>query len=217
MTTPRKPSGFHLYGISWAGSVIAEYLFEWAGVEYTISFPDQAERDTPAYRAISPKGQIPVLVDEHGQGFSESLAITIYLLDRFPETGLIAPPGEMARGKCLQWLAYLATILYNANQRIYQSYSFSAPEDALIKSGIADRMICYDEIDAALASQPFLCGSRLTAADLYLHMLLNWDRRIDHQLSTRPRLKALFDHVSALPQVRAVQARQPKRSPLPVY
>lgn len=200
--------GFHLYGISGAASLIAEFLLTSAGVKYRISFPDQAERASPEYRAISPKGQVPVLVDEEGNSFSESLAITFYLLERFPSTNLIAPINHPAHGKCLQWLAYLATILYNANQRMYQGYSFSGDNEMLRESGLGDRRASYDELNTALAHSAFLAGDQISAADLYLYMLLTWDRNIDDELSSRPHLTRVYHAVADLPYVKQVMAHQ---------
>lgn len=202
------PSGIHLYGMSGAGSLIVEFLLTFAGAEYQVSFPDQAERSGPAYRAISPKGQIPVLVDEDGNSFSESLAISFYLLERFPSAKMIAPIGHPAHGKCLQWLAYLATILYNANQRMYQGYSFSGDDEMLRQSGLGDRKKSYDEINFALAQSTFLAGDEISAADLYLYMLLTWDRNIDAELLSRPQLARVYHAVAELPQVKQVMARQ---------
>lgn len=199
----------HLYGIAGAGSLAAEFLLAIAGADYSISFPDKDERSTPEYLAISPKGQIPVLVDEDGHAISESIAIIITILERI-DTGMIAPVGHPARGKCLQWLSYLATVLYNANQRIYQGYRFSGPEVVFAKSGMADRRHCYDELENALSDQAFLCGDEISAADLYLFMLLKWDRKIALELDKRPKLKALFTAVSSIPQVQDVLAQQPK-------
>ncbi len=201
----------HLYGMSGAGSLVLEFLLTLSGVDYTISFPDKAERQRPEFRAMSLKGQIPILVDEQGNSMSESLAIIYYLLERFPEAGMIAPMGDAKRGKCLQWLAYLATLLYNANQRIHQGDRFSGPNDVLMKSGIADRRICYDDIEGALIDHPYLAGDTISAADLYLFMLLRWDSKIHNVLAARPRLNRLYNDVSTLAAIQQVLERQPPR------
>ena len=48
------------------------------------------------------------------------------------------------------------------------------------ESGFHDRIKIYDELEAALS--PYLAGDECTAADLYLFMLLNWDRDLKNVL-----------------------------------
>ena len=40
-------ASYHIYGRPFAGSLIVEFLLREAGLDYTISFPDDAERATP--------------------------------------------------------------------------------------------------------------------------------------------------------------------------
>ena len=206
---PATASGFHLYGISGAGSLVVEFLLTLAGQPYDRSFPTKEERQSPAFKAISPSGQIPVLVTPEGHHLAESLAITQYLLARFPEAGMIAPMNNQAHGACLQWLSYLATTVYPAYQRYYQTASFDGDQDALRQSGFRDRLRYYDVMETA--GDGFLAGERISAADLYLYMLLRWDQDLEATLSTRPRLASIYDAVENLPAVQTVLAQQPPK------
>ena len=206
---PPGAKGFHLYGISGAGSLIVEFLLTLADQTYDRSFPTKEERQTPSFKSISPTGQIPVLVTPEGHHLSESLAITTYLLARFPETKMIAPIDDHAHGACLQWLSYLATTLYPAFQRYYQTSSFDGDQDALRQSGWNDRLHCYDLIENA--GKGFLSGAEISAADLYLYMLLRWDQDLDATLASRSRLKQIFHKVENLAAVQQVLAKQPQK------
>ena len=204
------PAGrFHLYGISGAGSLIVEFLLTLADQPYDRSFPTKKERQSPSFKSISPTGQIPVLITPEGRHLSESLAITHYLLARFPETKMIADISDQAHGACLQWLSYLATTLYPAFQRYYQTSSFDGDQDALRQSGWNDRLHCYDLIERA--GEGFLAGDKISAADLYLYMLLRWDQDLDATLASRPRLKQIYHVVENLPAVQQVLADQPAK------
>ena len=205
------PAGgrFHLYGISGAGSLIVEFLLTLADQPYDRSFPTKEERQSPSFKSISPTGQIPVLITPEGHHLAESLAITHYLLGRFPETKMIAPMDDQAHGSCLQWLSYLATTLYPANQRYYQTASFDGDQDALRQSGWNDRLHCYDLIENS--GEGFLTGPQISAADLYLYMLLRWDQDLEAIRANRPRLDLIYHAVESLPAVQKVLAQQPAK------
>lgn len=197
---------FRVYGKSGAGSLIVEYLMELAGAEYELICPDKETRQGEAYRSIAPHGLIPAIETPEGHTMCESLAITLYLLERFPETGMIAPQGHPERMKCMQWLSLLSTSLYNANLRWYYAETFG-PEEAIRAKAETDRRAIYDLIEAR--TKVFLAGQDMSAADLYLYMLLEWDNDLSAELETRPVLKRIREEVGALPEIRNVMARQP--------
>ena len=196
---------YHLYGIPRAGSVVIEYLLEKGGIPYQCSFADQETRNSDAFRKMSPRGQIPILITPDGHIITESLAIIVYLLNEHPEIGLY-PKDNPAKGKTLQWLSFLAINLYTANQRYYQTASFHGDPDVIKEGGYHDRRKIYEELEAA--ADPYLAGQEITAADLYLFMLLNWDRELKDILLSHPKLKQLFKALKACDYVQAVNERQ---------
>jgi len=201
---------YRVYGKSGAGSLVVEYLLTIAGVEYELICLDKEARDGEPYRRIAPHGLIPALETPEGEALCESLAITIYLLEKHPETGMIAPPGHPKRLQCLQWLSILSTSLYNANLRCYYPEKFG-PADAVCAQGMADRQAVYDLIEGNLERRQatYLAGDAMSAADLYLYMLMQWDDERQAELATRPRLSRIIEDVGALPQIMDVMARQP--------
>lgn len=203
------PDRFRLYGISGAGSLIAEFLLTLAAEDYDRIFPSQADRQDQSFKSLSPTGQIPVLITPEGHSMAESLAITIYLINRFPNINMIAPATSPAHGKSLQWLSYLATNLYTANQRYYQTYAFDGDQNAIRQSGWNDRRHCYGLIDQA--GQRYLAGDDVSAADLYLYMLLRWDRELDAVLADHPRLDHIYHAVDQMPAIQQVIASQPPK------
>jgi GST-like protein len=88
-------------------------MLEETGTPYNITpiDPHSEERNTPAYRKISPGGKVPCLVDHDGPGGSplhlmESSAILMYLGDK---TGQFMGGDAANRWAVLQWLMYQAT------------------------------------------------------------------------------------------------------------
>ena len=197
---------FRVYGISGAGSLIVEYLLALANVKYELICLDKAERDAEPFRRISPFGQIPALETPEGDTMFESLAITMYLLERFPDTGLIAHQGHPERMRCMQWLSLLSSSLYSANLRFYYPDRFG-DEDSVKQKAQTDRRDIYTMVEAQ--SAPFLAGEKMSAADLYLYMLLMWDETLDDELAARPRMRQIVEKIGALPAVKDVMARQP--------
>jgi glutathione S-transferase len=199
-------ASFRVYGISGAGSLVVEYILALAGADYELICLEKEDRDGEAFRRISPAGQIPALATPEGDTIFESLAITIYLLERFPDARLIAPQGHPQRMHCLQWLSFLSSSLYSANLRFYYPERYG-PENEVRSIAQSERRAIYDLIDAQ--SLPYLAGETMSAADLYLYMLLMWDEALDEELASRPNMRRIAEHVGALPEVQGVMARQP--------
>src|SRR5207237_8202233 len=67
------------------------------------------ERRRPECLAINPAGKLPVLVDD-GRVRTESVAIVLYLAEKYPDRGLI--PSDLAeRAQVNRWLLFAASEL----------------------------------------------------------------------------------------------------------
>lgn len=115
-----------------------------------------------------PEGKVPLLVD--GQAMiRESPAIILYLLERFPGTGLGIEPGAARRGEFLSWIAYYGSVF--------------EPVVMLTRRGIDDPFLrdnyrglpeAFAAFRRALDQTPWLAGDRYTAADLLLSSAFGW-------------------------------------------
>src|SRR5690606_24223531 len=86
---------------------------EETGREYELvplDIDDEAARNDPAFRAVSPLGKLPALEHE-GVGFADSTAIALYLADRFPEAGLAPAIEDPQRGPYLWWMVFTAAVI----------------------------------------------------------------------------------------------------------
>ena len=72
-----------LYAMHGAGSIVAEIMMEDMEIGCDIVYPTDNDRQSAAFRAISPYGRIPVLVTDDGQPVFESLAIILMLLQHY--------------------------------------------------------------------------------------------------------------------------------------
>jgi len=82
------------------------------GKEYESVFIDSLNGGTrsPAFHALSPRGQVPVLEDQ-GEHISDSMAILTYLARRYGPQWL--PDGPLACARVMEWLAVAADELQN--------------------------------------------------------------------------------------------------------
>src|SRR5450432_3445744 len=88
------------------------WQLEELGIPYQLVKLDlsKQENQTPEFLAVSPLGELPVLVDGDVT-LLEPAAICLYLADRFPEKQLAPLPGSAARGAYLQWLLFAEATL----------------------------------------------------------------------------------------------------------
>ena len=200
---------YHIVGRAGAGSLIAEFLFREAGVDYDISFPDPAEVKSPDFYASNPLGRIPVLLCPDGRKIFETLAIINHITTHF--TQLAPPVGSPACDRYSQFMALMATSIYPAYHRQHHSYYYADESafESVRAMAVAEQALLYDYIEVELA--PYICGADLTAADFYLYMLSRWDLNKTAMRGRRPKLNALLDELRARPSVSETLAAQPRR------
>lgn len=75
------------------------WALEEAGLPYEARLLGEGENDSPAYRAVQPWGQVPVM-EEDGLTLFESGAILIHLAER---SEALAPKDPAGRAKAIQW------------------------------------------------------------------------------------------------------------------
>jgi glutathione S-transferase len=185
-----------MYKLYWApntGAFAPEVVMALAGVPFEnirVDY-DAKEQQGEAYRKLNPMGQIPLLILPEGQVMTESAAMVLHLVDRFPAAGLAPLPGTPERAVFDRWLVFLAVNLYTADLRYYYPERYST--DPTAAAGVK----------AAADPGPFLQGARYGAADLYLLMLADWYP----PARDLPRLRQLCDALEGAPGVAAVHQR----------
>ena len=128
------------------------------------------------YRAINPKGYVPMLVLDDGQKITENVAILDYLAEREPR---LAPEGPLGRTRLLEMLAYLSAELHIAFKPFWRAASEA--EKAEAGKAVGARL---DLIESQMTG-PYLFGTRFTVADAYLFVQLRWARAFGLPLSPR--------------------------------
>src|SRR5689334_5244388 len=88
------------------------FLLEELGVPYELHRLDMSkgEHKSEEYLKVHPLGKVPALRDGE-QVLLESVAICLYLADRFPEKGLAPAPNSPERGPYYQWIFFATATL----------------------------------------------------------------------------------------------------------
>jgi glutathione S-transferase len=171
-----------LYFSPGACSFVPHSLLETAGATYepVLVKLHKGEQNEPAYRAINPRGQVPVLQDgDHT--ITQILAIVQYLDGKFPEQGFL-PKDLMARTKVLETLAWMNNTVHPTFTHVFMPHKFAGTPEAQAELKSFNAKVyagLLGEIEqmakkAADAGQPFLAGAQLGPMDVYSLTLLRW-------------------------------------------
>ena len=171
-----------LYFAPGACSFVPHSLLETAGAEYepVMVKLHKGEQNEPAYRAINPRGQVPVLVDGE-QTITQIPAIVQYLDAKFPEQGFL-PRETLPRIKALETLSWMNNTVHPTFTHVFMPQKFAGTPEAQAELKAFNAKVyagLLGEIEqmakkAADQSQPFLTGEKLGPLDAYALTLLRW-------------------------------------------
>lgn len=146
-------------------STRAIWMLEEAALDYElelINIRDPDRSDSDEFRAASPMGKVPALVDGD-VAMSESAAICLYVADRYAPGTLAPPIDDALRGKYLYWVMYTPAIVEPA-----MSEKFNGVESNRGRSGWGDFELMIETWEQALGHNEWILGERFTAADVML-------------------------------------------------
>ena len=191
-----------LYYMPSACSLSVQIALQELGLPHELALVDQDKKlpDGSDYRAINPRGQVPLLELDDGQRLSEGPVIVQYLADQKPGSTLLPPAGTMERYRELEWLNYLTSELH---QRFYSLFMYTEfPDDSKVEfRADLDKRFAY--IADKLGEQDYLMGDTFTAADGYLFTMLRWAKFLKVDMARWPNLVAYVERVAARPAVHA--------------
>jgi glutathione S-transferase len=147
------------------------WTLEEIGLPYAIVGMDHPNHDldTPAYRALNPFGQIPVIVDD-GVVVSESGAIVLYLARK---SGMLMPRDLAGESQVLRWsIAALTTIELPLLSQWFVNLSggkHTKPSEAL--QGWA--VMRLQQLDGWLSDRRFVATDDFTVADILMTHVLD--------------------------------------------
>lgn len=154
--------------------------------------------DGSDFRAINPKGYVPLLEFDDGTRLTEASVILQHLADRRP--GTLAPAfGTAERWRLMEWLAFIATEVHKGFGPLWNPKTPAEVREYTVRA-LGNR---FALISQTLASQPYLGGSAFSIADAYLFVILNWSGLLKVDLTPWPALKDFQARVASRPSVQA--------------
>jgi glutathione S-transferase len=147
----------------------------------TVTYPPSA-----AYLKLNPLGAVPFLEDEGGVAINESVAIMLYLAQRYGPTPLLPDKDDPAFARVLQMTVFgEATIGMGLNPLL--EAKFAAPDGdkenwtVRAQERRVEQAVRY--ASALLGDQVFLAGDRFTLADISVSCVLGiWRGALGHAL-----------------------------------
>ena len=122
-----------------------------------------------AYRALNPLGNVPFLEDEGGVAMGESVAMMLYLAQKYGPTPLLPDKDDPSFARVLQMTVFGETAIgMNLNPML--EARFVAPEaekrnwSVVAQEARVERAIRFAE--DMLGDNPFLAGENFTLADI---------------------------------------------------
>jgi glutathione S-transferase len=193
-----------LYWAPQTRSTRALWLLEEAGVDYEmelIELRDPDREDSADFRAASPMGKVPALVDGDVQ-MSESAAICLYIADRYCGGSLAPALDDAQRGKFLYWLMYTPAVVEPS-----MSEKFNGVEPNRGRSGWGDFELMIETLETGLGDTPWILGEGFSAADIMLGSSTVFLRAFD-MLPASDILVAYADRCLARPAYQKALAMQ---------
>ena len=205
-----------LYFSPGACSFVPHCLLQAAGVSFEPKMVKlhKGEQREPAYQAINPRGQVPVLVDGDAV-ITQIAAISVYLDEKFPQLGFL-PQHGVARAKALETLMWMNNTVHPTFTHVFMPGKFS--DDAQVQANIkAHAQTSYGKLmlelqdlvkSAQQSGQAWLSGEHFGPLDAYALTLTRWGTMAGVNPQNIPLLWAFVERVAQHPPVQAVIARE---------
>jgi glutathione S-transferase len=160
------------------------------------------DQKSAEYLALNPNGKVPLVVED-GVAIYESLAILIYLGERYGvDKGLFPKPG-MERAESLTWLVWAQVTLAEAGGRIMRNTSERFPEDErnakAAEAAKNDLHAALAIVERALEGKEYLVGGKFSYADLAIAGYVPFFARIGADLSPFKNIQAWIGRCTARP------------------
>ncbi len=136
----------------------------------------QGEQQRAEFLTLNPYGRVPVLVDGD-LVLSESVAICLYLADKYADRGLVPTPGTAQRALHDQWLLFCVTELDQPLWQIRRHTTLYSAEQRL-PAEVAISRVNFQRaaavLEGVLRDKSHLTGTGFTVADVVVTQTLLW-------------------------------------------
>jgi glutathione S-transferase len=142
---------------------IVRWMLEEVGRPYETEVIPYDQLKSERYLALNPMGKVPAI--KHGDHIvTECAAICVYLADVFPEA-MLGPRAD-EKADYYRWLFYASGPVEAAVTNRAAGWEVPPEKERMFGYGNTDRVIAV--MDELLTLRDYVCGSRFTAADVYV-------------------------------------------------
>ena len=181
--------GMRIYGDSISGNCLkVKWTADLVGLSYDWIETDvlTGETRTPAFLALNPAGQVPLIILADGRPLAQSNAIILHLAEGSP----LIPADSYERAKMFEWLfweqyshePYVAVARFQVK---YLGKPVASLDAKLVERGLA----ALQRLEDALADGDFLVGERVSLADVALVAYTRWAGEGGFDLGGFPNLR----------------------------
>jgi glutathione S-transferase len=201
-----------LYGNVRSRAIRCMWMLEELGQPYELVEKRTDELRTPEYTQLNPNARIPTLVDDDGLMIWESMAINLYLAQKYP--GPMHCADAKTLGLAAQWsfwamLEVEGLLLDLLNHRAIlpefaRDPSHTERDELLLKKP-------FTILDKALSVGGCLAGENFTVADLNVASILAWGKMARLNLSDFPHLLRWLNSCLGRPAYTRLRDRATRR------
>ena len=159
----------------------------------------KGETRTPAYLAMNPNGQVPLLQIEDGSFLPESNAILWYLAEGSP----LAPADRVSRARALQWM-FFEQYSHEPYVAVARFILYYLPADTPRRADLPRLQErggkALGVMEAHLAKEPFFAGGRYSIADISLYAYTHCAADGGFDLAPYPAIRAWLERVRSQPR-----------------
>ncbi len=204
-----------LYFSPGACSFVPHVLLQLSGAAFepTMVKLHKGEQYGEEYKAINPRGQVPVLLDD-GKVITQIVAIILYLDQKFPEAKFL-PTEPVARAKAIEVLAWMNNTVHPTFTHIFMPQKFSDQADVQAALKTFNTQVykgLLSELESLvvnhLSPSGWLSGEVLGPLDAYSLTLTRWGSIAGIDPTTYPSLWAHVNRVANDVQVAQVIERE---------
>jgi glutathione S-transferase len=146
------------------------------------------------FRAVSPFGEVPVLVDG-GLRLAQSNAILLHLARRSGRLG-----GELDPNLLAQWLFWEANRVGISVPNLRHIVKWAPQTPEAVTAWLRARAVSdLDRLNRELASKPFVLGDSVTIIDIACSGYLHWADQAGLDLQTWPNVVDWLGRIRAMP------------------
>ena len=156
--------------------------------------------DGSDYKAVNPRGYVPLLELDDGSRHTEVAALLQYIGGELaPQSGLL-PAAGMARFEVQKWLTFVSSELH----KVFSPWLWhKETADSTRKAAKEKLAVCFAELDQLLGQRPYIAGSEFTVGDAYGFTIMNWAPMLGMPLKAFPNVQAWMARVAQRPAVHA--------------